>query len=185
MNILLVEPNYKNKYPPLGLMKISTYHKKRGDNVNFVKGIVTDLAQKYYDRIYITTLFTFYFNNTVKTIRYYKKYVKHVKDIYVGGILATILKDKLSTETGIKNIISGVLYSSKLLGYDDKICIDSLTPDYKILDEIEYKYPAGDNYFAYTTRGCPNKCKFCAVPLLEPIFKTTNNISRLLKNSDF
>lgn len=42
--ILLVEPNYKNKYPPMGLMKISTYYKSLGDNVTFFKGNLQDLV---------------------------------------------------------------------------------------------------------------------------------------------
>ena len=43
-NILLIEPNYKNKYPPIGLMKIATYHRKLGDNVTFFKGNLKSLV---------------------------------------------------------------------------------------------------------------------------------------------
>ena len=41
-NILLIEPNYKNKFPPIALMKLSTYHKQLGDNVVFYKGDFKD-----------------------------------------------------------------------------------------------------------------------------------------------
>ena len=36
-NILLVEPAYNNPYPPLGLMKISTWHKRKGDEVHLIE----------------------------------------------------------------------------------------------------------------------------------------------------
>ena len=36
--ILLIEPNYSNKYPPIGLMKMATYFRNRGDEVWFYKG---------------------------------------------------------------------------------------------------------------------------------------------------
>ena len=55
MKVLLVEPGYKNKYPPLGLMKISAYHKALGDEVIFVKGEEKSLKGMKWDRIYITT----------------------------------------------------------------------------------------------------------------------------------
>ena len=41
-NILLIEPNYKNKFPPIALMKLSTYHKMLGDHVVFYKGEFKD-----------------------------------------------------------------------------------------------------------------------------------------------
>ena len=36
-NILLIEPSYNNKYPPLGLMKIASYHGPDGkkDNITW------------------------------------------------------------------------------------------------------------------------------------------------------
>ena len=40
--VLLLEPNYKNKFPPIGLMKLATYFKLRGDYVVFYKGDLKD-----------------------------------------------------------------------------------------------------------------------------------------------
>ena len=42
--VLLVEPNYKNKYPPMGLMKLATYYRMVGDDVRFYKGDLRHLA---------------------------------------------------------------------------------------------------------------------------------------------
>lgn len=174
MNILLIEPAYKNKYPPLSLMKISTYHKNKGDQVFFCKGLIDN--QKKWDRIYITTLFAFHYNHVIKTINYYKKFVNNTDDIYVGGIMASLMSESIKKDTGIKNVIIGRLFNSSLLGFTDKVNIDILPLDYDILNDTEYIYPSGDNFFAYTTRGCVNKCPFCAVPILEGNLSITNNI---------
>mgnify|MGYP002853967290 CR=1 FL=1 len=43
--VLLLEPNYRNKYPPLNLMKLATYYRQIcGDDVRFFKGDLRDLA---------------------------------------------------------------------------------------------------------------------------------------------
>ena len=42
--VLLIEPDYKNKYPPMGLMKIATYYRRLGDDVRFFKGDLKKLA---------------------------------------------------------------------------------------------------------------------------------------------
>lgn len=182
-NILLVEPGYNNKFPPLGLMKIATYHRNKGDIVQFYKGEAPYGQIQSVDRVYITTLFTFHYAVTVKCISHYSKYCDH-DSIYVGGITATLMPSDLEKDTKIHNIIQGQLLSSKILGYDDEVSIDTLPLDYDILDDTLYKYPAGDNYFAHTTRGCPRGCKFCAVRFLEPKFETTNNLIDQVKRVD-
>lgn len=186
MRVLLVEPNYKNKYPPMGLMKISTYHKMLGDEVHFIKGMNSRIDAEVWDRIYITTLFTFDFAISVETINHYMRLVNNVDSLYVGGIMASLMPDKVVEATGIKrsHILTGLLTDTSVLGDNNDINIDKLPLDYDILEESDYKYPAGDNYFAYTTRGCPNHCSFCAVPILEPNFHVTNNIIEQIKAID-
>ena len=186
MRVLLVEPNYKNKYPPMGLMKISTYHKLLGDEVHFVKGTNPIIDAEVWDRIYVTTMFTFDFAISVETINHYMHLVDNVNAIYIGGIMASLLPDRVIEATGIErsHILTGLFTDTSVVGDNNCINVDQLPLDYDILEEIDYKYPAGDNYFAYTTRGCPNHCSFCAVPILEPDFCVTNNIVEQIKTID-
>ncbi|WP_445719944.1 MULTISPECIES: hypothetical protein [Flavobacteriaceae] len=239
--ILLLEPNYRNKYPPIGLMKIATYHRILGDEVVFYKGEMKDffineiyndclkelenfaslkrwllleneikayiktrrkvylnellevnnenkeliletltyhsayyknkeyLNNPKWDRVFVTTLFTFYWKKTIETIEAAKYLVKDIKELNVGGVMASLLTEEIEKETGIKPF-KGILDKRGMLD-DNDIIIDDLPLDYSILDEIDYKYPTGSAYFTFMTKGCTRKCSFCSVPILEPTYK--------------
>lgn len=156
LKVLLVEPGYKAKYPPLGLMKISTYHKLKGDEVFFYKGTNAELRDRGWDIIYITTMFTFKWKTTIETIKFYQR-EKHKKaTVVVGGILGSLLQDEVECETGIR----------PHFGLWDEV--DQMEPDYH-LKGIE-SYYTNNASFGYATKGCPNRCPFCAVHKLEPQF---------------
>lgn len=247
--VLLIEPNFKNKYPPMGLMKLSTYHKMLGDSVTFYKGdpqkfvlndIYEELAQKlinidnkvewkvyknllidyiskgsskslerilelsndtlikenmkyyrnyYYkkeyfenpkwDRICITTLFTFYWNETINTINFFKRLCKNISEVKVGGIAASVVPAEIEKETGIKPF-EGLLDHGGEYDQND-IIIDHLPLDYSILDEIDYIYPEHDGYYGYMTRGCVNRCSFCSVPKIEPNYNCFISIKKQIE----
>jgi len=178
-NILLVEPAYESKYPPLGLMKLSSYHKNiKKDKVTFVRGCNTQVRDEYWDRVYITTLFTYTWKETVKTINFYRETLfSFSRRIFVGGILASLLPSELFNATGIQPII-GLLTNSRLIGYDDDVNIDDLPPDYDIVKQIDFSYDNTDAYLGYATRGCPRNCTFCAVNKFEPSFVTYIDIRK-------
>lgn len=215
MNILLLEPTYTAKFPPLGLMKIASYHKHcRGDFVCFSKGqpptqvsdavrdklqkskyystrydigqlceqATTVLEQNAWDRVYITTLFTYEWKKTVAMIEFAKTLVP-AERIYIGGVLATLMPDDIEAATGIKPVM-GLLRSSNDLGFSDDIDIDLLTPDYSILDNTEYTYFCHDAYFANFTKGCGMKCSFCAVQRLEPKYECYRPLAAQLAEID-
>lgn len=247
--VLLIEPNYKNKYPPMGLMKLATYYRMVGDDVRFYKGDIRSLAvelicedlinhleicfpevfwKEYYpilfdfiklgryailendpifenedvldavkeyrkkykdkeyftkprfDKVGITTLFTFYWKITIDTINFAKQLCKNEKDVMVGGIMSSLLPDEIYEATGIHPFV-GLLNHPGDIDEGNELIIDELPLDYSILEEIEYTYPAHNAYFAYMTRGCVNKCKFCAVPKLEPQYCDYINLKKRIE----
>ena len=123
-----------------------------------------------YDRIYVTTLFTFYWKITIKTIKVCKNLVKDDSSIKVGGVLASLLSKELEDETGIVPV-TGLLDKAATLDSDSTEIIDDLPLDYSILDEIDYEYPTGSAYITFMTKGCTRSCAFCSVPILEPTYK--------------
>ena len=197
-NILLIEPGYRNKYPPLGLMKIAQYHGTEGkkDNVRFIKGEDPSAQYTAWDRIYITTLFSFEWARTARSINYALDLVYGQANlVFVGGIAASLMHDAYVAEPTWRGIrfIKGLLgkapaISLELNQFDGELYaddvngrpIEDLVPDYGILDQIEYQYPVSDAYFTYTSRGCIRKCKFCGVPALEGMQRDTHSLSYVI-----
>ena len=198
-NILLIEPGYKNKYPPLGLMKIAQYHGPRGknDNVRFIKGEDRSVLTRAWDRVYITTLFSFEYSKIAQTINFAIEVTNGQADkIFVGGIAASLMHERFLKEPrwhGIR-FIKGLLADSPAAAlqldefseefYADDANgrpIEDLVPDYSILAQVDYKYPVHDAYFAYTSRGCIRKCHFCGVPKLEGAQRDTESLTDLVR----
>ena len=183
MKVLLVEPKSSTTYPPMGLMKFARYHKLKGDDVTYVVGRNKNAHDQFWDKIYITSVFTYDFKNLLDTINYYSENLFNFENMSVGGIAATLLVDKLQKLTGV-NIHCGLqdnvdpfledlAHTNSKYDYllDCSPTIDNLPPDYEIVSENSKYSKITDNaFFLYSTKGCPNNCSFCAVKKLEPIY---------------
>lgn len=182
--ILLVEPKTKTSYPPLGLMKIATYHELKGDFVHFVFGMDKAQRDNFWDLIYITSVFTYDFELLIKTIKFYRANTANVNNVMVGGISASLLHEKLKNETGITphigllnqkdDFLDRLSFENNEFSYlkECSPTIDNLPPSYGIFGELSCQYEKilNSSYYFFSTKGCRTGCSFCAVTKLEPVF---------------
>ncbi len=145
MHILLVEPEYYTQYPPLGLLKLSSYHKSLRDTTQLVRGCKR--LRTLPDRIYVTSLFTWAWKPVWEAVTYYKKLFPDT-EIWLGGLYASLLPDH-AAESGADHVYGGLFKEA-----------EDLKPDYSLV-------PKWDGSLIFSSRGCNNKCPFCAVPILE------------------
>ena len=146
MRVLLVEPDYYARYPPLGLLKIATHHRLAGDEVYFVRGRTQEQLPEP-DRVYVTSLFTYAWRPVRDAIQYYRALFPGARFL-LGGIYASLIPEH-----------------AKLLGADEvhvglKTEMEELVPSWDLI-------PEWDGSILFASRGCIRKCGFCSVPKLE------------------
>ena len=151
--------------------------------MTFIKGEEKQVLDHAWDRVYVTTLFTFEWNRTAAAIDFAIRAAGHQHErVFVGGIAVSLMYEAFLAEPRwagvrfIRGLLDGAPSTALGLSQEDYELgaedlsgtpIEELVPDYEILDQIDYKYGVHDAYFGYASRGCVRKCSFCGVPKLE------------------
>jgi hypothetical protein len=145
MHILLVEPAYYSRYPPLALLKLASYHRVKGDTIELVKGCTYPKHKP--DLIYVTSLFTWAWRAVWTSVRYYKRIFPDT-EVWLGGIYASLLP-RHAEISGADQIYTGIFEEA-----------ENLMPAYDLI-------PEWDGSIVFASRGCNRRCPYCAVWQIE------------------
>ena len=144
----------------MGLLKISSFHKHHGDEVEFHDALRE--AENVPAKIYITSLFTYSWRPVHEAAAFYRQLYPDA-EIALGGIYATLMPEHAGL-ADVDNVHVGLLQT-----------VERFMPDYSLVPDWETSIMFG-------TRGCIRKCAFCAVPKLEgKVWGPAQSITDLVK----
>ena len=170
MRILLVEPRWPtrrksknhNGFLPIGLLKLASYHRKKGAEVALAKGPDTPLGFVP-DRILVTSLFTYWAEPVREVVQHYKALFPSAR-VTVGGIYASLMPEHCKSFTGCDEVFVGVHSAA-----------EKLRPAYDLVET--------DLQIIHASRGCLRHCSFCGTWLLEPDFVPKRTIKKEIVKS--
>jgi len=169
--ILLVEPDFpvaaKSKnhahFLPVGLLKIGTYHREKGDKVRLIRGLEKNGFKP--ERILITSLFTYWSKYVHEAAEFYHEAYPSAQ-IEIGGIYASLMPQDCKRRSPFAKVRRG-LYGG---GVSEKV-----VPDYSLLpEELDYQ-------IIHTSRGCPRRCTFCGTWRIEPEFTCVDSVLAVIQ----
>lgn len=122
-----------HNFPNLALMKLSAWHKRQGDSVEFV------FPLKHYDKIYVSKVFGDEYSKI-------SDFVLQADEIVYGGTGFAITVEN-GKEVYHKDRDPNLPYE-----------IEHICPDYSLYPDL-----TKGKAFGFLTRGCCNNCDFCIV----------------------
>lgn len=132
MKIGLIDVDSHN-FPNLALMKVSAYHKARGDDVEWCVPLLR------YDIVYVSKVFGDEYSNMDMTA------IQADKIVYGGtGFALEVIDGKEVYQKDSDPILQNE--------------IEHIYPDYSLYPNL-----TKDTAYGFLTRGCPNNCAFCLV----------------------
>lgn len=177
MKYLIVEPKVKAIAPNIALMKWARWCEDNGHEYQYVRGEVDpDITP---DIILVSLIFTYYSKRYEKTIDYYLNKFQNAK-VIVGGVFPTLNPEWFNKPKWRNDPFFDV--RDRLEVYQGTSpYIENITPKYNvnILSEDDDPYDRS-RIVLYASRGCTNKCAYCAVPRLEGSMKSFESIKDML-----
>jgi 16S rRNA G966 N2-methylase RsmD len=167
MKYLIIEPRVKAIAPNIALMKWARWCEHNDHECQYVRGRVEPMISP--DAILMSCIFSYNSKVYEKTIDFYFKRFPDAK-ITVGGAFPSLNPKWFDKWNGTVTVHMGLCNE-----------IENLAPKYdvEITSEDENPYPR-DKIVLYASRGCSNKCRYCAVPRLEGDMKSFESISGML-----
>lgn len=127
-----------HNFPNLPLMKLSAWHKQRGDSVEWYNPLIHSLGEPL-DKVYMSKVFS---------DEYSKDYPHFVnaKEVIKGGTGYCI------------SVVDGMEVFDESKNFNLPYEVEHIYPDYELYPDY-----TKDMAYGFLTRGCCNNCSFCVV----------------------